>query len=52
MDTDPYSDLFEMSHNEALSDPVELILFSVSFYRLVIFSEKKLLEIAKCPKSE
>jgi len=52
MDSDPYSDLFEMSHNEALSQPVGLILFSVSFYRLVIFSEKKLFEIAKCPKSE
>jgi hypothetical protein len=52
MDSDPYSDLFEMSHNEALSQPVELILFSVRFYRLVIFSEKKLFEIAKCPKSE
>jgi len=52
MDSDPYSDLFEMSHNEALSQPVELILFSVSFYRLVIFSEEELLEIAKCPKSD
>jgi hypothetical protein len=52
MDTDPYSDLFEMSHNEALSDLIRLLLFSVSFYRLVIFSEKKFLEIAKCPKSE
>ncbi len=52
MDSDPYSDLFEMSHNEAVSQPVELILFSVSFYRLVIFSDKKLFEMAKCPQNE
>ncbi len=52
MDSDPYSDFFEMSHNETLGQPVELILFSVRFYRLVIFSEKKLLEMAKCPKNE
>ncbi len=52
MESDPYSDLFEMNHNEVVNQPVELILFSVSFYRLVIFSEQKLLELAKCPNSD
>jgi hypothetical protein len=52
MDSDTYSEFFEKSHNELVSQPVKLILFSVSYYRLIMFSVEKLLEMSQCPKKK
>ncbi|GEM_PF-3434946 len=50
MDSDTYAEFFEKSHNELVSQPDKLILFSVSYYRLITFSVEKLLEMSQCPK--